>query len=433
MNNGMLKIVLSGLVLSSLMGCDEDDSSVDVPELSSKALLGEQLYSDKNLSLNRTQSCATCHNLEHGFIDDRANDASRDTGNGLVASAGSLGDNGTSIGDRNAPTAAYAFKSPEFHSGTRQRSVVLQRFGAYEGFMGGQFWDGRETDLKGQAAGPPTNPDEMAMPNKAAVVDRLLEDASYVQAFEYIYGGDIFDDVESAYAAMAESIGEFEKSDVFAPFDSKYDRSLLNSTDENYFEIDNFSQVETGRSLFFSSDFTCAACHQLQPLPIKNEVFTSFEFHNIGVPENTALRLINNAVGPDNGLFKNSAANIESEKGKFKVPTLRNIAVTAPYMHNGIFNELETVIRFYQHANERAVNLDNGAAITAVNNPETRTAWGDAEVNENISHDLLKGSITLSEGREKALICFLISLTDARYEHLLDQAKVTECFKNAIQ
>lgn len=427
MKKAVLGLVLSSLVLTSLSGCN-DDSSSNTPELNSKALLGGKLYSDKNLSLNRTQSCATCHNPEHGFIDERTNDASRDTGHGLVASAGSLGDNGTSIGDRNAPTAAYAAFSPEFHQGSRQRPIVLARFGDYQGFLGGQFWDGREADLKGQAGGPPTNPDEMAMPDKASVIERLLEDAAYVAGFEYVYGADIFNNVENAYAAMAESIGEFEKNEEFATFDSKYDRSLLDSNDANYFDFGLISKVETGRVLFFSSDFTCAACHQSIPRAgVPREVFTSFEYHNIGVPENTALRLINGATGPDLGLLNNPEVNAETEKGKFKAPTLRNAAVSAPYMHNGIFNELETVIDFYQHVKERSINLDNGSAINLVNNPETDLPWGAAEVSENISHTLLKGSINIQPVHKEALVCFIMSLTDARYEHLLDSAKVSAC------
>lgn len=428
MRTAVLSLALSGFVLGNLVGCKDDSNSTDTPQLSNKALLGEKLYADKNLSLNRTQSCATCHNPEHGFIDERTNDASRDTGHGLVASAGSLGDNQISIGDRNAPTAAYAAFSPEFHQGTRERSIVLQRFGAYQGFIGGQFWDGREADLKGQAGGPPTNPDEMAMPSKAAVVERLLEDDAYVAGFEYVYGADIFNDVENAYLAMAESIGEFEKTEAFATFDSKYDRSLLDPTDPNYFDFGTISAVETGRVLFFSSDFTCAACHQSIPRAgVPREVFTSFEYHNIGIPENTALRAINGATGPDEGLLNNPGVIAETEKGKFKAPTLRNAAVSAPYMHNGIFNELETVIDFYQHGKERANSLDNGAAITLLNNPETDLPWGAAEIPENISHTLLKGSITIRPVHKEGLVCFIMSLTDARYEHLLDPAKVQSC------
>ena len=93
-------------------------------------------------------------------------------------------------------------------------------------------------------------------------------------------------------------------------------------------------------------------------------------------------------------------------------------------MHNGIFNELETVIRFYQHAKDVALNASGGAGI----NPETGAPWGDAEINENIAHDILgKNKQNLNDGEIEALVCFFISLTDARYEGLLDPAKVASC------
>lgn len=423
-NEAGIALMLAGLVSASLVGCGGSSSSDSdsKPQLATKVALGEQLYSDKNLSFDRTQSCATCHNPEQGFIDDRTNDASR---NG-VASAGSLGDNGTSIGDRNAPTAAYAAFSPLFHEETHKRPTKIMadlEIGEYTGFVGGQFWDGRETDLKGQAGGPPTNPGEMAMPDKASVVERIKENQAYVEGFENVYGATIFDDADIAYAAMSESIGEFEKEPEFATFDSKYDKSFLPNSDVDYFEYP-ITKAGFGQALFFSSNLTCAACHQLMPFRNKGELFTSFEFHNIGVPINIALRSFNKVTDLDEGLLNNPAVIAESEKGKFKVPTLRNVAVTAPYMHNGIFNELETVIRFYQHAKDVALNRPAGV----VNNPETGAPWGDAEINENIAHDILgKSKDNLDDIQVEALVCFLMSLTDARYEHLLNPVKVENC------
>ena len=425
MKKAMVGLVFSGIVSTALMGCGGSSSSSrnDAPHLATKVALGEQLFSDKNLSLNRSQSCATCHNPEQGFVDSRINDASR---NG-VASAGSLGDNLTSIGDRNAPTAAYAAFSPEFHEETHNRPNKIMtdlNIGVYQGFVGGQFWDGRETDLKGQAGGPPLNPDEMNMPDKASVVERIKENAEYVAGFEYVYGGNIFDDADKAYSAMAESIGEFEKQPEFATFDSKYDRTFLNFSDDDFYEFPITSKALTGQVLFFSANLTCAACHQQLPLRIKREVFTSFEYHNIGVPVNDSLRSYNKVTALDEGLLNNSAVTSESEKGKFKVPTLRNVAVTAPYMHNGIFNELETVIRFYQHAKDRALDSGNGA----INNPETNVPWGEPEIDQNVAHDILgKSKQNLNNGEIEALVCFFMSLTDARYEHLLDPIKVEGC------
>lgn len=427
MNKVMVGFILSGLVSTLITGCGGSSSSNsdDSIDLSTKALLGEQLFSDTNLSFNRTQSCATCHNPDSGLADDRDN-----TGVAGTPYAASLGDDGASLGDRNAPTASYAAFSPTFSEGTRSRVASQQTSGVedYEGFLGGQFWDGREANLTGQAGGPPINPIEMGMPDIASVVDRLLENSDYVEAFENLYGADVFNDADTAYAAMTESIAAFETNDAeqFYPFDSKYDRSL---TGDYAYSVT--SKAILGKARFFSSDLTCASCHQLRPIGDTGEIFTSFEYHNIGVPINTELRSANGTAAEtpdyvDEGLYLNSLVDSETERGKFKVPTLRNIAVTAPYMHNGVFQELDTVLRFYEHAKTRALGGDDTAGNET--NPETGLPWADPEITDNIEDDLLGGNdITLDDETVEALECFFLSLTDARYEDLLDQDQVTSC------
>ena len=410
--------LLASTLVLTLAGCG---SSSNNSGIQTKEALGEALFSDTNLSLERTQSCATCHNPEHGFVDNRINATYHST----QVAAGSLGDDGVSIGDRNAPTAAYAAFSPVFKYGTRTRAQNQSAdIGSYSGFLGGQFWDGRAEDLAAQAGGPPLNPGEMNMPSKAAVIARIKENTEYVDAFERLFNSEIFNDVDTAYDAMTQVIGDFEfnNRETFYPFDSKYDLSLTGE-----YSYDPNSKASLGKVLFFGSDFTCAACHQLREIGVEGELFTSFEYHNIGVPENTTLRAINGVTESDLGLFNNPQVNEKADandhKGKFKVPTLRNVAVTAPYMHNGVFNELETVITFYEHAKLRALNRADNTL-----NPETGLAWAEPEVNLNIEHDTLgKNDKNLTPENIEALVCFFMSLTDARYEHLLDTNKVTAC------
>jgi len=165
-----------------------------------EAALGEVLFFDVNLSANRTQSCATCHDPAAGFADPR----------GMA----SPGDDGVSLGDRNAPTAAYAALTPRFHRGADGE------------WVGGQFLDGRAATLEEQAGGPPLNPVEMGMADEAAVVARLREDPLYRAAFPALYGDGVLADVDAAYDAMTRAIAAFERTDLFAPFDSKYDRWL---------------------------------------------------------------------------------------------------------------------------------------------------------------------------------------------------------------
>ena len=417
------------IVFASLIGCGSDNDSDEQPTLSSKQMLGDSLFHDKNLSKNGTQSCASCHDPEAGFTDQRDEDGL----SGNTPYAASLGDDALSLGDRNAPTAAYAALIPEFSKSVRQRQGQQQvTHGSYTGYLGGQFWDGRESNLAGQAGGPPTNPLEMGMTDKAAVVEVLTNNSEYVEAFEYLYGSDIFNETDAAYGAMADAIAEFESNDgeTFFPFDSKYDRTLAFPVTYQYpYE----SKASIGETLFFSSDFSCAACHQLNVSRDREEAFTGFEYHNIGVPENIALknernnRGIDNAFAIDLGLANNPnvlAEDVDDSKGKFKVPTLRNIAVTAPYMHNGVFNTLEGVLAFYEHARIRG-----RGEVSAIENPETNTLFTEPEVDLNIAHDLLKANSKslLDDGNLEALECFLMTLTDEKYEHLLDPEKVASC------
>ncbi|MDF1641182.1 cytochrome-c peroxidase [Thalassolituus oleivorans] len=382
-----------------LAGCGGDSNDSSEPAFTTKSALGEALFRDNNLSFNRTQSCATCHSPEHAFIDPRLNA-------GGEVSAVSRGDDAVSFGDRNAPTAMYAAFSPLFQFGTHARFNSQQP--DYSGWLGGQFFDGRADDLQAQAAGPLVNSIEMAMPDKASVIDRVLANSDYVEAFTTIYGSAIFDDVDAAYDAVTDSIATFEKTDAFAPFSSKYDRSLRGE-----YTYDPLSKAAQGKALFFSQQFTaCATCHQLNANSSKTETFTNYEYHNIGVPINTAARALNGAEAGaiDSGLLANNAVTDEAEKGKFKVPTLRNIAVTAPYMHNGVFRDLATVIKFYDH-----FLTDSNYAI----NPETGVAWADAEVSATISLTELQDGNKMDDADIDAMVCFLRTLTDERYEALI--------------
>lgn len=348
-----------------------------------KEQLGQALFFDKNLSKNRTQACATCHNPDYGFTDNREN--------GVNAMA-SLGDNNKSLGDRQAPTVTYAMYSPKFHYDKKKKK-----------YIGGQFWDGREATLANQAGGPPLNPIEMGMGDKKEVVDRLKENEYYIQTFKNIYGEDIFDSNEKAFFAMTDSIEKFEMTKEFAPFDSKYDRFLRGEYDLTPLE-------DLGRSIFFSNNNnSCANCHVLKGEDKEGETFTNYEYHNIGVPENTKLRTKNGVNEIDKGLLANPNVTDKEQEGKYKVPTLRNVAVTAPYMHNGVFKDLRTVIEFYDKYNNKERTI----------NPETGKPWEKPEVKDTISLEELKAK-KQNDRKVDALVAFLKLLTDKRYEHLID-------------
>ena len=349
------------------------------------ASIGQALFFDTNLSLTRNQACGTCHEPGRAFSDGRVND---------LKGAVSLGDDGVSLGDRNTPGIAYADGVPAFHRNDDGE------------YVGGFFLDGRSATLIDQAGEPFLNPVEMAMPDRKSVVDRVRENSAYVEALRSIFGPDIFADDDQAFAAIVECIVAFERSDLFSTFDSKYDRYLRG-------EYRMTREEELGRLLFFSQLISCHGCHLLDPREtVGNELFTNHKYHNIGIPVNSAVREANGVTAIDKGLSANPEVDDSTMAGKFRVPSLRNVAVTGPYMHNGIFSELETAILFYDK-----YLVSNEISMV---NPETGELWGDPEIKESIDLDLLQQGQPITEERIKALVAFLKTLTDQRYEVLLE-------------
>jgi cytochrome c peroxidase len=385
----MRLLLLSPILFLFSLGMSTPALSADNNPFPTREKLGEALFHDKNLSRNRSQACATCHMPEIGFADRH------DTHKG---NAVSLGDDGRSFGDRNAPSAAYAAFSPPFHKDAE---------GVY---VGGQFWDGRAKGLEEQAGGPPLNPIEMGMPDEKAVAARIAERPDYVKAFNTLFGPDMLKDPKTAFRATTEAIAAFERTPELAPFDSKYDRYLRG-------EVKLTDQEELGRTLFFSTQFAnCSLCHDVKGADgrLETATFSSHKYFNIGVPVNGEARKLN-GVKPDFvdvGLAANPEVNGDpKEKGKFKVPNLRNVAVTGPYMHNGVFNDLRTVILFYNKYNSKKKSRQI--------NPETGLRWADPEVADNLARKELETGPGLDDKRVDALVAFLKTLTDKRYEHLL--------------
>ncbi len=318
--------------------------------------LGMHLYNDKNMSLNQNQSCRTCHHHLAGFADLK---------NHLdpYTSVVSTGSDGVSKGGRNAPTAAYAGFSPP---------LLEVEVGVYEG---GLFWDGRATGnserladpLAEQAQGPPLNPVEMAMPSKEAIIG-VIENSSYVKLWYQVFGNNSLAITDDAYDNFAKAIAAYERSADVTKFTSKFD---LNR--------DQFTAAEkSGLALF---EANCARCHSTTVAPdVPGPLFTNFRYANIGVPANPLV-----PVSPDLGLGE--TVGDSEQNGKFKIPTLRNIAMSAPYSHNGSFPTLEKMVNF--------VNYSGGFT---------------PEVKENIDANV--GRLNLTAEQVKDITAFLNTLTD---------------------
>jgi cytochrome c peroxidase len=376
---------VSALITFSILSACKPIGSQAV---TNKEALGELFFHDSSLSRDGAQSCANCHDSKHAFIDPGVNITSVDT---YTPGAVSVGQDGESLGDINTPSAAYAAFIPEFYFDDTEKL-----------YMAGLFLDGRARHLEEQAKHPFLNPVEMQT-SKAAVVAKVQ--TKYKSSMQALFGEGIFDDTESAFTAITEAIATFERSEIFASFDSKFDRVLkaeAEFTESEQRGLDLFKAEEKG---------DCAACHPVPKIDSSKEesLFTDFSYDNLGVPKNSAVRAKNGKPADyvDTGLFNNPEVNDPELKGAFRVTSLRNVAVTAPYMHNGVFKELKTVIHFY---NSRDVN---GAV-----NSETQSAWAPAEIDATKNEKEL-GQLGLTDEEEDAIISFLKTLTDKRYEHLI--------------
>ena len=219
------------------------------------------------------------------------------------------------------------------------------------------FWDGRAASLEEQALMPIQNPDEMGLPIDEAL-KRLNQSREYSLLFQKIFGQ------KPTAQNLAAAFSAFEKT--LETVDSKFDdwsNNLKNLT----------AAEERGRQLFVGDKAKCFDCHSM-------EDFTTDEFKNIGLYNGKELN--------DAGLF--NLTNKETDMGKFKTPGLRNIAVTAPYMHNGMFKTLEEVVEYYNNPQKfvtNSINID----------------------------DALKTPLSLTEKEKKDIIAFLKTLTDKKY------------------
>lgn len=358
--------------------------------------LGKSLYKDKNLSLNRNQSCETCHSLTPANSSKTAQGLvpsfvdSTNVKKGLPISAGSIAGK---TGGLNAPSVGYAKFSPEFHWDEEQQL-----------YIGGQFWNGRAKDLTEQAGKPILNPVEMAMPDELAVVKRLQENTSYIDTFQKLYDVNLndtsADSVQKIYFSLTKAISAFEQSAAFNKFNSKFDYALFGKT--------QLSAIEKKGLALFQGKAKCSVCHTIDITIDENgnmipPVFTDFSYDNIGSPRNVNIP---NNPEPNLGLGgRTDIAKPEAEIGKHKVMTLRNIAITAPYGHNGVFKTLEQAVHFYN-------TRDTLKKVVNNNSPEFgKTAWAEPEITENVNTDEL-GNLGLTDNEEKAIVAFLKTLTD---------------------
>lgn len=275
------------------------------PSTPAKVGLGRLLYFDPVLSGDDTVSCAHCHHPDLGFSDNRGR---------------SMGLGGRGLGRDRDGGAVLRRGSPTVWNA------------AYNHL---QFWDGRARDLEEQAEGPIQDPKEMAQ-DPEELVRELTAIPEYVRLFgEAFAGGGEASEAAVTFENVTFAIAAFERTLVSRS--SRYDRYARG-------ERDALSESERrGLNLFRSLKTRCFECHNLP-------TFNNPDFKVIGVPDVAGEGV------PDLG--RSEIEGGETYARAFKVPTLRNVALTAPYMHNGRFETLSEVLDFYASGGGRGQGLE---------------------------------------------------------------------------
>ena len=374
--------VAMAAAIATLSACGGGSSSADVTPptlqpLSAAAVAGEALFNDKSLSASGQQSCATCHVKSRAFTADPAVDK------GLPVPLG--GRNMDEPGFRNAPSLMYAAFTPAFSIDDGTAS-------------GGFFRDGRASSLATQAVQPFVNPFEMANQDAAEVLSRLQSSPATLQKFVAAYGTPVLDDPAATMTAIGAAIAAYETEDVdeFEPFTSKFDYYVDGKVQLTARELN-------GLALFNNpGKGNCTSCHpSVHQEFTSRALFTDFSYDNIGIPRNWNIPA--NAaypVNPFTGLslsYMPTPVNVPADAeyayydlglcgpfvsdpqdagarpdlvrltptcGAFKVPTLRNVALTAPYFHNGIFPDLHKAVEWYVTRDINNNTANNPAPMT---------------------------------------------------------------------
>lgn len=384
-------------------------------DLTPEEKLGKNLFFD-NISSPDWMSCATCHAPETGWTGPIA---------GLNKhGAVYRGAVPTRFGNRKPPSAAYATLSPIFHYDESE-----------ELFVGGNFWDGRATGenlgnpAADQALGPFLNPVEQNNPSKQAVLEQIAS-SQYAGLWEIVWGEPISWETETEidlnYDRVGLAIAAYEDSSEVNQFSSKYDAYLADEAE--------LSEMEAWGLELFEGKAMCSACHPSNPADQNPPLFTDFTFDNLGIPKNPEnpfyqmdQEFLDNG-GPINpegidwvdaglgGFLENTewAAKAAENRGKHKVPTLRNVdkrfgkGFPKAYSHNGYFKSLKSIVHFY---NTRDIKTSCTDPFTTEKDALKMNCWPEAEVTANVNTDEL-GNLGLSDEEEDAIVAFMQTLSD---------------------
>lgn len=292
----------------------------DNPQSKEKIELGRLLFNDSRFSADGTVSCASCHHPGKAFTD------------GLSVAKGIKGQTGT----RNAPTVVNA------------------------AFYETLFLDGRANSLEDQALGPFVNPIEHGLKSHQAIVDVVQHDPTYSQQFKNVFSIQASD---ITIDHVVKTIASYERTLVSG--DSPFDRYLFGRDHSTL-----SASAERGLGIFKRKG-NCVTCHEIS---WNNALFTDNRFYNIGVGFEHLAPILDDLIAfivqgknlddfPLTSLQRSELGRFNvttnlADMGKFKTPTLRNITLTSPYMHDGSMKTLEEVIEHYDKGGDKNRFID---------------------------------------------------------------------------
>jgi cytochrome c peroxidase len=320
--------------------------------------LGRVLFYDKALSFNNTISCGSCHFQDKGFADN------------------------------------VRFHKGVFGNSLQRNTMSITGNGSF------MFWDGRSDNMKDLVLKPISNHSEMVQ-DLNAVVNKIKQIAYYKPLFEKAYNSDEInlEKIENALTAFCVSI---------LPSNSKFDEGLKmqNLNGFSFSFVDSTTQLLTlnaienkGLKLFFGKA-RCATCHHPDQGGPTYGSFSSSSFANIGL----------DMVYKDNGLGAISKLNIQN--GVFKIPNLKNVALTAPFMHDGRFNTLEEVVEHYNSGIKANPNLSFKLFKNFVEEPNFGFVEDEHTIPSTGIIEPVKLGLTIEE--KAALVAFLKTFTDEK-------------------
>jgi cytochrome c peroxidase len=323
--------------------------------------LGRVLFYDRQLSINNSVSCSSCHKQELGFADNVK------FSSGFAAKMTAR--NSMPIQNLAFFGGAVPFDSKDFFISKPTQHL---------------FWDGRETNLNTMVMKPLVNHVEMGVNDIESFTKKVSGIPYYKDLFAKAYG-----DANVTSERVANALGQFVQS--IRTNHTKFDASGIAFNGDMIAPgtFSRLSPLETEGWRLFLQKYNCNSCHQIQT---PNGYVMAGTFANIGLDRQYA----------DNGL--SGVTKIDQDAGKFKIPSLRNVALTAPYMHDGRFATLGEVIDHYKNGIADHPNLDN----------RLKNFDGTPRV------------MPITDKEKEALIAFLHTLTD---NVMLSDPKFSNPFK----